>query len=128
MKFIKLTDEQKEKYSYLQDLLNLIEGLDKKMTLEEKLRTVEDYLEFCEEYALERYIKGVLLGTNEIPLPEEFEDWTDKEKLQLFDRWSLINRMHTLSIADFVAGKIKSEPEEEDEPDPEKNNGQGLIS
>ena len=129
MRFIKLTDEQKEKYPYIQDLLNLIEKLNKKMTLDEKLRQIEDYLEFCEEFAVERYVKGVLLGTNEIPTPTEMDYWSDEEKLKLFDRWDTINKLHALSLFELVKGQFE-EDDEDEEPaeDPEKNNGKGLVS
>lgn len=127
MRFIKLTDEQKEKYPYIQDLLNMIEKLDKRLSLEDKLRTIEDYLEFCEDYAVEKYVKGVLMGTNEIPLPTELEYWDDKEKLKLFDRWEIINRMHALSLFEALNAKEEQDEEETIE-DPEKNNGKGLVS
>lgn len=129
MKFIKLTDEQKEQYPYIQDLLNLIEKFDKRMTLDEKLRTIEDYLEFCEEFAVERYVKGVLLGTTEIPIPTEMDYWSEEEKLKLFDRWDTINKLHALSMFEIVKSQF-TEDDEDEEPaeDPHKNNGKGLVS
>lgn len=128
MRFIKLTDEQKEKYPYIQDLLNLIEKFDKRMTLDEKLRTIEDYLEFCEEFAVERYVKGVLLGTNEIPIPTEMDYWSNEEKLKLFDRWDTINKLHALSLFELVKSQFEEDEDEESADDPEKNNGKGLVS
>lgn len=121
MKELKLTDEQKKKYPFLSDFLDFSDEVE---GTRDYLEQIEEYLEYCEETAINIYIKTLLLGDTSIPTPDKLS-WNDEEKIRLVDRWEIINRMHALSLM----GAFEEEDEDDEEDDPGLNNdGGGFVS
>lgn len=123
MKKIKLTEEQEKEYPLSKDVIDIFNTY----SGEELLDNLEAYVMEACSYSAEALNKQLLLGTVCLYGPEDFDDWTDEEKLTLFDRWAIIDKLVALSKYELLMNKVEDEEEEEKE-DPNRNNGKGMIS
>ena len=125
MKKIKLTEEQEKEHPFAKELIELFN----KYSGDELLESLDAYvLEVC-SYSADMLNKQVLLGETALYGPDEWDDWTKEEKLKLFDRWDIINRIVALSKAEMLMKKLENEDDEaEEREDPNRNNGKGMVS
>lgn len=115
----KIADEQRKKYPFAADIMDIID----KYKDEELLENLESYaLDIMSESA-DMLNKQLLLGTVGLYGPSEWDDWTDEEKLEMFDRWDIIEKMIALS----KLGLYKKQNDGDDEEDPNQNNGKGMV-
>jgi len=120
MEKIVLTDEQKEKHVFASDIIELFN----KYEDEDLLENIDDYVGEACSLSAETLNKQLLLGTVCLYGPNEWDDWTDEEKLLLFDRWDIIDKLVALSKIEFLN---LHKNDDEDEEDPDTNNGKGMI-
>jgi len=123
MKKIKLTEEQEKEYPFSKDIIEIFNTY----SGDELLDSLEAYVMDACSYSAEALNKQLLLGTVCLYGPEEFDDWTDEEKLALFDRWAIVDKLVALSKYELISKQLDEEEEEEKE-DPNRNNGKGMIS
>jgi len=119
MKKIKLTREQGETYPFAADIINIFNSY----SGEELLENLEEYVLEGYSISAETFNKEILLGTISLLSPDEWDDWSDEEKIKLFDRWSIIDRLVALSKLGLL--EKKEEPTDED---PKNNNGKGMVN
>ena len=120
MKKLNFTEEQLKKYTFAKELIEIFN----KYSGEELLECLDNYCMGCMEYADDTICKALLLGDINIPEPTDYDDWTDEEKLRLFDRWDIVNKLVIYSSV----GKLREEDDDDDEEDPTMNNGEGMVS
>ena len=114
MKKITLTEEQEKEYIFAKDIIELIN----KYKGEELLKNIDAYICESMEYAAELFAKEILLGHTSLVSPDEWDDWTEKEKEELFNRWGVIDKLVYYS-------KLKLQKEEKED---DYNYGGGLIN
>lgn len=122
MKKINLTEEQKKEHVFAADIIEIFN----KYKDEELLENLDDYVSEACSFSAETLNKQLLLGTVYLLGPEEFDDWTDEEKLVMFDRWDIVNKLIALSKIEFINLRNK-ETDDDEEEDPSQNNGKGMI-
>ena len=96
---IKLTPEQEKKYVLSRDIISILN----KHKGDEMLDLLEGYLVNMLEETAELFSRELLLGHISVPSPTEWDDWTDEEKLILFDRQDINQKIVTLSQEKMTA-------------------------
>lgn len=122
MKKLNFTEEQLKKYPFAKELIEIFS----KYSGEELLECLDDYCMGCIEYADDTICKALLLGDISLPEPNDYDDWTREEKIRLFDRWDIVNKLVIYSSI----GKLKQVDSEDEveEIDPTMNNGEGMVN
>lgn len=120
-----MTEKDRKKYPFATDILDIMD----KYKDDDLLENLEMYVLDSLTYAADIFNKQLLLGEVSLFPPHEFDDWTDDEKLVLFDRWRVIDDMVALSKLGKIQ-KIMAKDTEEDleEEDPNTNNGEGMVN
>ena len=118
-----MTEEQEKKYPFAKDVVEILNSYED----EELLENLEDYVMEACSYSAEMLNKEILLGEISLMSPSEWDDWTDDEKIRLFDRWDIVDRLIALSKVEMLRTQEKEEEEEDSEEDPNKNNGKGMV-
>ena len=97
---IELTDELKSEHPFAYDIIKIL----KETNEEDLLEALDYYVSDILSYSADLLNKEILLGEVALYPPNEWDDWTDDEKLALFDRWDVINRLVALSRVGIIFG------------------------
>lgn len=63
----------------------------------ELLECLEAYMEGFSDFSIEFYIRKVMLGEFEIPLPNEFSGWSEEDLDILHNRYKILKKLNKLT-------------------------------
>ena len=95
-----MSEEEKKQFPFAHSLIEEIVGFNKERHFDERgelLQVIENLIQDFSDLAIEMYVREVMLGHCEFPLPNVFDGWTDEEFDVLNKRYKTLKKLNNLT-------------------------------
>ena len=95
-----MNEEERKEFPLTSSLIDELIQFKKDSHFDERgelLECLESFMEEFSDFSIEFYIRKVMLGEFEIPLPNEFSGWSEEDLDILHKRYKLLKKLNKLT-------------------------------